>query len=127
MPGRLTDGLAASAKTPTAKAMKSALTVYSNAIGVPDASASQPARGIPAIPMSPLAVASARRAKRSSESVDSLNRGVLMAVISILSSWVYSSTGAGVDAATSVSGESGPGGRESRQTAHAEVLGVSEG
>src|SRR5690349_23405810 len=61
--------------------MKKALIEYSKAFVVPEVSASQPARGMPAIPARPLSTASARIAKRSNESVDSLNRGVVMAVM----------------------------------------------
>src|SRR5690348_213169 len=83
MPVRFTDGLAANTKTPTAKAMKTALTEYSNAIGVPDVFDSQPASGMPAMPMSPLQVASARRAMRRNESLDCASFGVLMAVMKL--------------------------------------------
>src|SRR3954451_10556924 len=89
--------------------MKKALIEYSKAFVVPENPASQPASGIPAIPASPVSTASARIAKRSSESVDSLNRGVVMAVIFDPFFVGLPSTGAGVDAATSVSGDSGPG------------------
>src|SRR4029077_15352158 len=125
-PARRTAGRAASQKTPAAKAMNDALTAYSKAIGVPDVSASQPARGIPAMPMSPLQVASARMATRSSESVDSLKRGVVMAVMKF-PLLVGVVTGSGADAATSDDGGSGPVMRESRETAHSEVLGIGEG
>jgi hypothetical protein len=47
-----------------------------------------------------------------------------MADMVVLSRWVV--TGSGADAATSDDGGSGPVMRESRKTAHSEVLGVGE-
>src|SRR4051794_20730147 len=125
MPARSTAGNAASPKTTRPYAMKNAAIEYSNALVVPDSSASQSASGMPAIPATPVSTASARIAKRSSESVDSVSRLVVMADMGFPLCWVKDRSGA--DAATSYDGGSGPVMWESRETAHSEVLGIGEG
>src|SRR5215208_2887941 len=107
--------------------MKNAAMPYSNAVDVPDVSASQPASGMPATPARPVRTASARIAKRSSESVDSFNRREVMAVMRFpFEGFTFRATGSGADAATSDDGGSGPVMKESRETAHSEVLDVGE-
>src|SRR4029078_4138257 len=91
---------------------------------VPDVSASHPVSGMPATPARPVMTASARIARRSNPSRVPV-RSIVMADMDFLSSMVADRSGA--DAATSDDGGSGPGMRESRETAHAEVLGVCEG
>ena len=78
------------------------------------------------MPARPVMMASARSAKRSNESVGYQSRSIVMAVMVFLSWWV-SVDRSGADAATSDDGGSGPVMRESRETAHSEVLGVGEG
>ena len=124
MPARRTDGSAASPNTTTPYAMKNAAMPYSNVSVVPDVSASQPASGMPATPARPVMTASARIARRSNPSRVPV-RSIVMADMDFLSSMVDDRSGA--DAATSDDGGSGPVMRESRETAHSEVLGVGEG
>src|SRR5215208_4139171 len=134
MPARFTDGSAASPNTTAPYAMKNAPMPYSNAIVVPDVSASQPASGRPATPARPVMTASARIARRSNPSRVPV-RSIVMADMVFFLDDYSRATGSGADAATSarrllaprVRG-AGPGPViwESRETAHSEVLDVGE-
>src|SRR6478752_9034721 len=124
MPARRTDCSAASPNTTTPYAMKNAAMPYSNASVVPDVPASQPASGMPAMPARPVMTASARIARRSNPSRVPV-RSIVMADMVSFPRWL--TTGSGADAATSDDSGSGPVMRESRETAHSEVLGVCEG
>ncbi len=68
--------------------MKNAPIEYSNAIVVPDVSASQPASGMPAMPASPVSDRVGPHREAQQRVVGLLERGVVMAVMDFLSSWV---------------------------------------
>src|SRR5882757_394785 len=107
--------------------MNKALSVYSNARVVPESSAIQGARATPTTPISPEMTASRRSAKRRKES-RVVVAGTVMADMETSLRWLWwcGEAGAGRMPQPLSGGGHAPVRRESRQTAHSEVLQVGE-
>src|SRR3954471_10465576 len=97
---------------------------YSNMVDVPDSCASQPATGMPARPATPVMTASARIAKRSKPSRVPVRSIVMADMVSFLSGWLPVPEPTPQPLTTAAPD---PVMRESRETAHSEVLGIGEG